>query len=60
MPLLRGCTFAVVMYGTNDIQTALSPTFAGVATALLGVWRLYATRGIQPWACTLGPTTTST
>jgi lysophospholipase L1-like esterase len=48
------------MYGTNDIQTSLTPTFAGVAGKLLGVWQMFQRRGIAAFACTLGPNTTST
>ena len=60
MPLTRGCSSALVNYGTNDLQAALSPTFASMTAMLVSVWRLFHVRGIATWGCTLTPNSTTT
>jgi lysophospholipase L1-like esterase len=59
LTLIRGCNVANVMYGTNDIFTALR-TQAQVQADLLTLWTILTNMGMRIFANTFTPQTTST
>lgn len=58
LPLILGATHATVLYGTNDLNNAI--TLAQVQAILVSIWKRLAARTIKPYAVTIPPRTTST
>jgi lysophospholipase L1-like esterase len=59
-PLLDYCTHAVVMLGTNDLNTSNGPrTLAQFKGDLVTIYTALRNRGLKVYACTVLPRTTS-